>query len=177
MRAEAPDQEEYEGKIFGNGAAYGYIAATPATARERDRSTCRSSAGPIPIIDTANSQTSRRTGNSTDFLSKEVIASLKKYRDDILQLDSRQIRSNWTRSHHQRLAPYEPEVTQARECLRPSNWGAFSEDTSGSNRHAERNIFIKVSTTRVIIPAARRHHPQMGSSEAALRGTNERNAR
>ena len=81
-------QEEYEGQIFGTGAAYGYRGDTGDQLAKEIGLDLPLISMPDPIIDNGKyAPDIWRTGINDLPYSKEVVASFKKYRDDIMKID------------------------------------------------------------------------------------------
>ncbi|HTB91582.1 MAG TPA: FAD-dependent oxidoreductase [Candidatus Sulfotelmatobacter sp.] len=148
-------QEEYEGQIFGTGAAYGY--------RGDDGDRLAKEIGldlplinmPDPII--VNGKYSPdiwRKGIDDLPYPREVVASFKKYRDAIMKID---IKKNMLELDQEPftkyLAPYAPEVTKLWDAYGGSNWGAFSEDTSALIGIGDTQYLVQgLDDQRVILP-------------------------
>jgi protoporphyrinogen/coproporphyrinogen III oxidase len=148
-------QEEYEGQVFGTGAAYGY--------RGDDGDQLAKEIGidmplinmPDPII--VNGKYSPdiwRSGIDDLPYSKEVVASFKNYRDAVMKID---IKKNMLELDQEPftkyLAPYAPELTKLWDAYGGSNWGAFSEDTSALIGIADSQFCIQgLDDQRVILP-------------------------
>ena len=63
--------------------------------------------------------------------TKEVVASFKKFRDDIMKIDIRgQMLELDTKPFSDITAAYAPEVAKWWDGYGPSNWGAVTEDTA-----------------------------------------------
>jgi protoporphyrinogen/coproporphyrinogen III oxidase len=148
-------QEEYEGQIFGTGAAYGY--------RGDDGDQLAKEIGldmplinmPDPII--VNGKYAPdiwRSGIDDLPYPKEVVASFKKYRDAIMKID---IKKNMLELDQEPftkyLAPYAPEITKLWDAYGGSNWGAFSEDTSALIGIGDTQYLVQgLDDQRVILP-------------------------
>ena len=148
-------QEEYEGHLFGTGAAYGYRGdAGDQLAKEIGLDMPLINM-PDPIIDNGKyAPDIWRTGIDDLPYSKEVVASFKKYRDDIMKID---IKKNMVELDQEPfskyLAPYAPEVTKLWDAYGPSNWGAFSEDTSALIGIGDTQYLVQgLDDQRVILP-------------------------
>lgn len=125
-------QEEYEGQVFGTGSAYGYRGDHGDQLAKEIGLDLPLVSMPDPIIDNGKySPDIWRSGINDLPYTRDVIASFKKFRDDMMKIDARK---NWleldTESFTKYLAPYAPEVTKLWDAYGPSNWGAFSDDTS-----------------------------------------------
>jgi len=148
-------QEEYQGQIYGTGSAYGYRGdAGDLLAKEIGLEMPLVNM-PDPIIDNGRyAPDIWRSGINDLPYSKDVIASFKKYRDDIMKIDfknnAEQLDSEPFTKY---LAPYAPEITKLWDAYGPSNWGAFSEDTSALIGIADTQFLIQgVDDQRVILP-------------------------
>jgi protoporphyrinogen oxidase len=148
-------QEEYEGHIFGTGSAYGY--------RGDDGDMLAKEIGlnlplinmPDPIIDNGKyAPDIWRTGINDLPYSKDVIASFKKYRDDMMKIDVKKNAAQLDSEPFAKyLAGYAPEITKLWNAYGPSNWGAFSEDTSALIGIADsQNLIQGLDDQRVILP-------------------------
>jgi len=84
-------QEEYEGQVFGNRGRLRLSRRTPATSSLKEIGLEMPLINmPDPIIDNGKySPDIWRTGINDLPYSKEVVASFKKYRDDIMKIDIR----------------------------------------------------------------------------------------
>jgi len=148
-------QEEYEGQIFGTGSAYGYRGdAGDQLAKEIGLDMPLISM-PDPIIDNGKyAPDIWRTGINDLPYSKEVVASFKKYRDDIMKIDFKKNMVELDQEPFTKyLAPYAPEITKLWDAYGPSNWGAISEDTSALIGIADSQYLIQgLDDQRVILP-------------------------
>lgn len=125
-------QEEYQGQIYGTGSAYGYRGDHGDRLAKEIGLDLPFVGMPDPIIDngvfTADPW---KTGLDRLPYAKDAIASLKKFRDDVLKMklkDSMEELDSQTFSTF--LAAYTPELTKWWDAFGPSNWGATTEDTS-----------------------------------------------
>jgi len=148
-------QEEYDGHIFATGAAYGYRGdAGDLLAKEIGLKLPLVSM-PDPIIDNGKyAPDIWRTGINDLPYSKDVIASFKKYRDDIMKIDFKKNAAQLdTEPFTKYLRAYAPEITKLWDAYGPSNWGAFSEDTSALIGIADSQYLIEgLDDQRVILP-------------------------
>jgi hypothetical protein len=86
--------------------------------------------------------------------TKDVIASFKKFRDDVQKID---VRKNMAaldqESFEKYTAAYAPEVRKLWDAYGPSNWGAFVEDTSAMIGLGDAQyLFQGMDDQRVILP-------------------------
>lgn len=148
-------QEEYEGQAFATGAAYGYRGdAGDKLAKEIGLNLPLINM-PDPIIDNGKyAPDIWRTGINDLPYTKDVIASFKKYRDDIMKIDFKKNAAQLDSEPFTKyLASYAPEVTKLWDAYGPSNWGAFSEDTSALIGIADSQYLIEgLDDQRVILP-------------------------
>ncbi len=125
-------QEEYEGQVYGTGSAYGYRGDHGDQLAKEIGLHLPFVAMSDPVIDNGV-YTADPWKAGLDHLpySKEAIASLKKYRDDVLKLDLKNRMAEFDSQPFSKfLATYTPELTRWWDAFGPSNWGATTEDTS-----------------------------------------------
>jgi monoamine oxidase len=125
-------QEEYEGQVYGTGSAYCY--------REDDADRLAKEIGlnmpfvgmPDPVIDNGTYTADPwRSGLGHLPYPKEAIASLRKFRDDVMKMDLKDTMAELDSQPFSKiLAAYTPELTKWWDAFGPSNWGATTEDTS-----------------------------------------------
>jgi monoamine oxidase len=125
-------QEEYEGQVYGTGSAYGYRGDDGDQLAKEIGLDMPFVAMPDPIIDegvyTADPW---KTGLDHLPYTKDAIASLKKFRDDVLKMDVKgKMLELDSEPFSKYLAVYTPELTKWWDAFGPSNWGATTEDTS-----------------------------------------------
>ena len=148
-------QEEYEGQIYGTGSAYGYRGdAGDVLAKEIGLNLPLVSM-PDPMIDNGKyAPDIWRSGINDLPYSKDVIASFKKYRDDIMKIDFKKNAEQLDSEPFTKyLEPYAPEVKRLWDAYGPSNWGAVSEDTSALIGIADTQFLVEgVDDQRVILP-------------------------
>jgi len=148
-------QEEYEGQIYGTGSAYGYRGDAGDLLAKEIGLHLPLVAMPDPIIDNGKySPDIWRSGINDLPYSKEVIASFKKYRDDIMKIDFKKNAEQLDSEPFTKyLDPYAPEVKRLWDAYGPSNWGAVSEDTSALIGIADTQYLIQgLDDQRVILP-------------------------
>src|SRR5215469_5374306 len=148
-------EEQYEGQIFGTGSAYGYRGdAGDLLAKEIGLDLPLVSM-PDPLIDNGKyAPDIWRTGINDLPYTKDVIASFKKYRDDIMKIDFKKNAAQLdTEPFTKYLRAYAPEIAKLWDAYGPSNWGAFSEDTSALIGIADsQNLIEGLDDQRVILP-------------------------
>ena len=148
-------QEEYEGHIFGTGSAYGYRGDHGDMLAKEIGLNLPLINMPDPIIDNGKyAPDIWRTGINDLPYSKNVIASFKKYRDDIMKIDVKKNAAQLDSEPFTKyLAGYAPEITKLWDAYGPSNWGAFSEDTSALIGITDsQNLIQGLDDQRVILP-------------------------
>jgi monoamine oxidase len=148
-------QEEYEGHIFGTGAAYGYRGDTGDQLAKEIGLDMPLINMPDPVLDNGRyAPDIWRTGINDLPYSKEVVASFKKYRDDIMKIDIKKNMAELDQEPFSKyLASYAPEVTKLWDAYGPSNWGAFSEDTSALIGIGDTQYLVQgLDDQRVILP-------------------------
>jgi protoporphyrinogen/coproporphyrinogen III oxidase len=148
-------QEEYDGQIYGTGSAYGYRGdAGDLLAKEIGLEMPLVNM-PDPIIDNGRyAPDIWRTGINDLPYPKDVIASFKKYRDDMMKIDFKKNAAQLDNEPFTKyLEPYAPEVKKLWDAYGPSNWGAVSEDTSALIGIADTQYLINgEDDKRVILP-------------------------
>jgi monoamine oxidase len=148
-------QEEYEGQVYGTGSAYGYRGDAGDVLAKEIGLNLPLVAMPDPMIDNGKyAPDIWRSGISDLPYPKEVIASFKKYRDDILKIDFKKNAEQLDSEPFTKyLEPYAPEIKRLWDTYGPSNWGAVSEDTSALIGIADTQFLIQgVDDQRVILP-------------------------
>jgi hypothetical protein len=148
-------QEEYEGQVFGTGSAYGYRGdAGDLLAKEIGLDMPLINM-PDPVIDNGRyAPDIWRAGINDLPYPKHVVASIKKYRDDIMKIDikKRAVELD-SQTFTKYLAAYAPEVKKLWDAYGPSNWGAVSEDTSALIGIADTQYLVDgLDDQRVILP-------------------------
>jgi monoamine oxidase len=125
-------EEEYKGQIYGTGSAYGY-RGDEGDKLAREIGVDMPYVGmPDPIIDNGvYTADPWKAGLDRLPYTKDTIASLKKFRDDVLKMDvkGRMLELD-SEPFSKYLAAYAPELTRWWDAFGPSNWGATTEDTS-----------------------------------------------
>lgn len=125
-------QEEYKGQIYGTGSAYGYRGDHGDQLAKEIGLHLPFVGMPDPVIDNGvYTADPWKTGLDHLPYSKEAIASLKKFRDDVLKMKLKdRIDELDSQPFSKFLAAYTPELTKWWDAFGPSNWGATTEDTS-----------------------------------------------
>ena len=125
-------QEEYDGHIYATGAAYGYRGDAGDQLAKQIGLHLPLISMPDPMIDNgAYAPDIWRTGINDLPYTKEVIASFKKYRDDMRKIDFKKNAAQLDSEPFTKyLAGYVPEIAKLWDAYGPSNWGALTEDTS-----------------------------------------------
>jgi hypothetical protein len=148
-------QEEYDGHTYATGAAYGYRGdAGDQLAKEIGLHLPLIST-PDPLIDNGKyAPDIWRTGINDLPYTKDVVASFKKYRDDMRKIDFKKNAAQLDSEPFTKyLAGYVPEITKLWDAYGPSNWGAFTEDTSALIGIADSQyLFDGLDDQRVILP-------------------------
>ena len=148
-------QEEYEGQIFGTGSAYGYRGDQGDLLAKEIGLDLPLVNMPDPVIDNGRfAPDIWRSGINELPYTKDVIASFKKYRDDIMKIDFKKNAAELDAQPFTKyLDPYVPEIRRLWDAYGPSNWGAFSEDTSALIGIADTQYLIEgIDDQRVILP-------------------------
>ncbi len=148
-------QEEYEGQVFATGAAYGY--------RDDDGDKLAKEIGlnlplvamPDPLLDNGKyAPDIWRSGLSDLPYAKEVVASFRKFRDDMMKIDAQNHMLQLDQEPFSKYTSgYAPEVGKLWDAYGPSNWGAVSEDTSAFIGIMDARYLIEgLDDQRVILP-------------------------
>ena len=148
-------QEEIEGQVFATGAAYDFRGSfSDQLAREIGIE--------MPLIDMPdptidNGQYVPDTwGAGLEHLpyKKEVVASFKRFREDMLKIDARgKIMELDQKPFTDFTDAYAPEIAKWWDAYGPSNWGAITEDTSGYIGVMDAQYLIRgEDKTRCILP-------------------------
>jgi hypothetical protein len=148
-------QEEYQGQVFATGAAYGYRGDPGDLLAKQIGLNMPLINMPDPIIDNGRyAPDIWRSGINDLPYTKSVVASFRKYRDDIMKIDFKKNALELDSEPFTKyLAGYALEVTKLWDAYGPSNWGAFSEDTSALIGIADSQYLIQgLDDQRVILP-------------------------
>jgi len=148
-------QEEYEGQPYSTAAAYDFRdSASDHLAKEIGLDLLPINM-PDPTIDKGlYTPDTWRSGLSELPYSRDAIASFKKFTEDILKIDARKRMLELdAKSFADLLGAYAPEVTRWWDAYGPSNWGAFTEDTTAFIGVVDAQFILKgEDRTRVILP-------------------------
>jgi len=148
-------QEEYDGQPFATGSAYAY--------RGDEGDQLASEIGlKLPLVNmpdpTLVNKTyvpdTWKTGISQLPYSKEVVASFKKFREDVLKMKIGERMADLDALPFSNfMSGYAPEVQQWWDIFGPSNWGATTRDTSAYvGLYNANDLFIGGDGKRVILP-------------------------
>jgi hypothetical protein len=148
-------EEEYQGQFFSTGAAYDFRGSfSDQLAQEIGVD--------MPLVDMPDPTIDNRTYVPDTWRSglehlpykKDVVASFKKFRDDIMKIDVRaQMLQLDTKRFSDITSAYAPEVAKWWDAYGPSNWGAVTEDTSAFIGVFDAQYLIKgEDNTRCILP-------------------------
>jgi len=148
-------QEEYQGQPYSTAAAYDFRGShSEQLAREIGLNLLPIDM-PDPTIDKGvYTPDTWRTGLSQLPYSKETIAGFKKFTEDILKMDPRKNMLELDSKPFTDITrAYAPEIAKWWDAYGPSNWGAFTEDTSAFIGVFDAQYLIKgEDSTRVILP-------------------------
>ena len=125
-------QEEYKGQIYGTGSAYGYRGDHGDQLAKEIGLHLPLVGMPDPVIDNGvYTADPWKAGLEHLPYSKETIASLKKFRDDVLKMKLKdRIEELDSQPFSKFLTIYTPELSKWWNAFGLSNWGATTEDTS-----------------------------------------------
>jgi hypothetical protein len=125
-------QEEYNGQPYATGSAYGYKGDSGDQLAKEIGLTLLPVDTPDPVIVNKTFVPDVwKTGIEKLPYSKEVIASFKKFRDDVMKIDVRaRILQLDAQPFTDFTSGYAPEIQQLWDAYGPSNWAALTEDTS-----------------------------------------------
>jgi protoporphyrinogen oxidase len=148
-------EEEYQGQFFSTGAAYDFRGSfSDQLAKEIGVD--------MPLVDmpdpTIDNHTyvpdTWRSGLKHLPYKKDVVASFKKFRDDIMKIDVRgQMSQLDTKPFTDITSAYAPEVARWWDAYGPSNWGAVTQDTTAFIGVFDAQYLIKgEDNTRCILP-------------------------
>ena len=148
-------QEEYEGQVYGTGSAYGYRGDDGDKLAKEIGLDMPFIAMPDPVIDNGV-YTADPWKAGLDHLpyTKEAVASLRKFRDDVMKMDLKNKMAELdSQPFSYILASYTPELTKWWNAFGPSNWGATAEDTSAFiGLFDAYYLFTGADDQRVILP-------------------------
>jgi monoamine oxidase len=125
-------QEEYAGQVYGTGSAYGYRGDDGDNLAKEIGLDMPFIAMPDPVIDNGvYTADPWKAGLEHLPYTKDAIASLRKFRDDVMKMDLKnKMEELDSQPFSNILASYTPELTKWWNAFGPSNWGATAEDTS-----------------------------------------------
>jgi Flavin containing amine oxidoreductase len=148
-------EEEYEGQIYGTGAAYGYRGDAGDVLAKEIGVDMPLINMPDPVIDNGSyGPDIWRSGLDHLPYSKETIASFKKFRDAVMKMEFRKnMQELDSEPFSKYTGEYAPEVGKLWDAYGPSNWGAFTEDTSAFIGLMDARYLIEgLDDQRVILP-------------------------
>lgn len=148
-------EEDYQGQVFSTGAAYDFRGSfSDQLAKEIGVD--------MPLVDMPDPTIDNRTYVPDTWRSglehlpykKQVVASFKKFRDDIMKIDVRgQMLHLDTKPFSDVTSAYAPEVAKWWDGYGPSNWGAVTQDTTAFIGVFDAQYLIKgEDNTRCILP-------------------------
>lgn len=148
-------QEEFEGQAYSTAAAYDFRGSFSEQLAKEIGLDLRLIDMPDPTID--NGQYVPDTwGTGLDHLpyKKEVVASFKKFRDDMMKIKLRErIKELDQKRFSDLTGAYAPEVAKWWDAYGPSNWGAVTQDTTAFIGVNDAQYLIKgEDSMRVILP-------------------------
>jgi monoamine oxidase len=148
-------QEEYDGQAYGTGSAYGYRGDAGDHLAKEIGVDMPFVAIPDPVIDNGV-YTADPWKSGLDHLpySKESIASLRKFRDDVMKMDLvGKMAELDSQPFSKFTSTYTPELAKWWDAFGPSNWGATTEDTSAFiGLYDAYYLFTGGDDQRVILP-------------------------
>jgi len=148
-------EEEYQGQFFSTGAAYDYRGSFSDQLAKEIGINLLPIDMPDPTIDNHTYVPDTwRSGLEHLPYPKDVVASFKKFRDDVMKSDVRgQMLELDSKPFTDITGAYAPEVAKWWDAYGPSNWGAFTEDTTAFIGVFDAQYLIKgEDNTRVILP-------------------------
>jgi len=148
-------QEEYDGQVFATGSAYDFRGSFSDQLATELGLHMPLIDMPDPTIDNGQHVPDTwRSGLAHLPYKKEVVASFQKFRDDVLKIDVRgKLNELDAKPFTDFLGNYAPEVAKWWDAYGPSNWGAFTEDTSAFIGLFDAQYLIKgEDNTRAILP-------------------------
>jgi hypothetical protein len=148
-------EEEYQGQFFSTAAAYDFRGSfSDQLAKEIGVD--------MPLVDMPDPTIDNRTYVPDTWRSglvhlpykNDVVASFKKFRDDMMKIDVRaQMLQLDSKPFSDITSAYAPEVAQWWDAYGPSNWGAVTEDTTAFIGVFDAQYLIKgEDNTRCILP-------------------------
>ena len=148
-------EEEYQGQFFSTAAAYDFRGSfSDQLAKEIGVD--------MPLVDMPDPTIDNRTYVPDTWRSglahlpykNDVVASFKKFRDDMMKIDVRaQMRQLDSKPFSDITSAYAPEVAKWWDAYGPSNWGAVTGDTTAFIGVFDAQYLIKgEDNTRCILP-------------------------
>ncbi|MGB7847680.1 MAG: FAD-dependent oxidoreductase [Candidatus Acidiferrum sp.] len=148
-------QEEFAGQPYSTAAAYDFRGSHSDQLAKEIGLHLLPIDMPDPTIDNGvHTPDTWRSGLSQLPYSKATIASFKKFTEDILKMDPlKNILELDSKPFTALTGAYASEITKWWDAYGPSNWGAFTEDTSAFIGVYDAQYLIKgEDSTRVILP-------------------------
>jgi oxygen-dependent protoporphyrinogen oxidase len=148
-------QEEYGGDAFATGSAYAYRDDFgDQLAKEIGLKLLPVNMPDPTIVNQTFVADTWKSGLDHLPYSKEVVASFKKFRDDMMKINLRErVMELDAEPFSKYTEPYAPEVQQWWDSYGPSNWGAVCEETSAFTGLANLQDVVKGGdASRVILP-------------------------
>ncbi len=148
-------QEEFAGQPYSTAAAYDFRGSYSDQLAKEIGLNLLPIDMPDPTIDNGvYTPDTWRSGLSQLPYSKATIASFKKFAEDILKMDPRKdMQELDAKPFTDITSAYAPEITRWWDAYGPSNWGAFTEDTTAYIGVSDAQYLIKgEDTSRVILP-------------------------
>lgn len=148
-------EEEFDGQPYSTAAAYDFRGSPCDQLAKEIGLNLLPINMPDPTIDKGvYTPDTWRSGLTQLPYSKDTIASFKKFAEDMLKIDLRkQMFELDSHPFTNLLSAYAPEVTRWWDAYGPSNWGAFTEDTTAFIGVNDAQYLIKgEDSTRVILP-------------------------
>jgi hypothetical protein len=148
-------EEEYQGQFFSTAAAYDFRGSF-------SDQLAKDIGVDMPLVDMPDPTIDNRTYVPDTWRSglehlpykKDVVASFKKFRDDIMKIDVRgKMLQLDAKPFSDITSAYAPEVAKWWDAYGPSNWGAVTEDTTAFIGVFDAQYLIKgEDNTRCILP-------------------------
>jgi protoporphyrinogen/coproporphyrinogen III oxidase len=148
-------QEEFAGQAYSTAAAYDFRGSdSDHLAKEIGLNLLPINMPDPTIVNGVYTPDTWRTGLSQLPYSKQTIASLKKFTEEILKIDTRKdIIELDSKPFTEITRNYAAELTQWWDAYGLSNWGAATEDTTAFIGVSDAQYLIKgEDSTRVILP-------------------------
>jgi monoamine oxidase len=148
-------QEEYKEQAFSTGSAYDFRGSYCDRLAKEIGLNLLPINMPDPTIDNGvYTPDTWRSGLSQLPYSKATVASFKKFSEDMLKIDAhKEMVELDSKPFTDITGAYAPEITKWWDAYGPSNWGAFTADTTAFIGVADAQYLIKgEDSTRVILP-------------------------